>query len=295
MAKKNKDFWDKFSIVSNISMALAVALIGSLFTWHSNILKTDIENDSSLRKHQIDQLNVLYKYFPHLSEGTEDEKRISLIMIHVLNPELFKKLTASMPPSPGVDSAISSIAESLPNDKDIQNLLKAVESRENLQLSVSQPPKTSGNSRGAAALSYAIKEFNKPVFEVPDGSNRSPDIDQYWGATGLSGLPWNMAFVSYCLSKTDGWDDYMKTYHVGALSFWREAKLKGWEVEQPKSGDIFIQIKSGGRGHVGFVQRVKGDSIISIEGNAGNRIKAGKRLLSTINHFVRVPIGAEYK
>jgi hypothetical protein len=42
-------------------------------------------------------------------------------------------------------------------------------------------------------------EHQKPVFEVPDGSNRSSDIDQYWGDTGIKGYPWCCAFVSWAL------------------------------------------------------------------------------------------------
>jgi len=298
MSNENKrDFWDKFSIVSNISVAISVALIGSLFTWHSDILKTTNEAAKAQRKHQIEQLNVLYKYFPHLSSGSEDEKRISLIMIHVLNPELFKNLTASMSPSPGIDGAIYSVAQSVPNDKDIQHMLELVEERNALQLSVSQLPDTEINKRATAAVSYAIAELNKNVVESPEGSNRSLEIDKYWGDTGIIGQPWNMAFVSYCLSQTKNWEKYSKKYHLSVLSFWKEANSKGWSVNKPESGDIFIMIKSQSRGtgHVGFIQRVEGDTLFTIEGNSGNRLKANKRKLSTVNHFVRVPSGDEYK
>ena len=47
-------------------------------------------------------------------------------------------------------------------------------------------------------------------------------------------------------------------------------------------------MKSGGKGHTGFVVGVSkdGKSIYTGEGNCGNRLKIGKRQLNTINHFI---------
>ncbi len=49
-----------------------------------------------------------------------------------------------------------------------------------------------------------------------------------------------------------------------------------------------MQIKSGGRGHTGFVVGVSedGESIYTGEGNCGNRLKIGLRKISSISHFI---------
>ncbi len=44
-------------------------------------------------------------------------------------------------------------------------------------------------SKRTQLLEVIIEEHNKPVFEVPNGANRSPDIENYWGNTGVIGLP----------------------------------------------------------------------------------------------------------
>ncbi len=137
-------------------------------------------------------------------------------------------------------------------------------------------------------LEVIYEEHGKPVFEVPDGSNRSPDIDDYWGPTGVIGLPWCCAFVSWALHEVLGSYPIGGKHHLGVQNMWRNARQLGMEASHPKPGDVFIQIKSGGKGHTGFVVGVSADgqSIYTGEGNCGNRLKIGKRKLSSINHFV---------
>ena len=137
-------------------------------------------------------------------------------------------------------------------------------------------------------LSLIIEEHDKPIFEIPDGSNRSPDIDQYWGNTGVLGQPWCCVFVSWSLLEVLGELPIEGKYHFGVQKMWRAAKRRGLAVEKPKPGDVFIQIKSGGKGHTGFVIGVSGDDreIYTCEGNAGNRIKIGKRSGGSIAHYV---------
>lgn len=132
------------------------------------------------------------------------------------------------------------------------------------------------------------EEHSKPVFEVPDGSNRSTDIDRYWGKTGVIGQPWCCAFVSWVLNDVLGEYPINGKHHLGVQKMWREARQLGFEVHDPKPGDIFVQIKSGGKGHTGFVIGVSPDNqlIYTAEGNCGNRLKIGKRNINTIQHFI---------
>ena len=137
-------------------------------------------------------------------------------------------------------------------------------------------------------LELNYEEHAKPVFEVPDGSNRSPDIDDYWGQTGVIGQPWCCAFVSFALNEALGFYPISGKHHLGVQAMWRAARQANMETSNPKPGDVFVQIKSGGKGHTGFVAGVSedGNSIYTSEGNCGNRLKIGQREKKSINHFV---------
>jgi len=137
-------------------------------------------------------------------------------------------------------------------------------------------------------LELVYEEHAKPVFETPDGSNRSPDIDQYWGPTGVIGYAWCCAFVSWALHETLGIYPIEGTHHLGVQNMWRAARRLEMNTNDPKPGDVFIQIKDGGKGHTGFVVGVSadGDSIYTGEGNCGNRLKIGQRKRDTIDHYI---------
>lgn len=137
-------------------------------------------------------------------------------------------------------------------------------------------------------LEVIYEEHAKPVLEVPDGSNRSPDIDAYWGQTGVIGQPWCCAFVSWALNDVLGFYPVGGKHHLGVQNMWRAARRADMDTPAPKPGDVFIQIKSGGKGHTGFVVGVSEDdeSIYTGEGNCGNRLKIGRRQRSSINHFI---------
>ena len=137
-------------------------------------------------------------------------------------------------------------------------------------------------------LELIFEEHDAPVFEVPDGSNRSSHIDLYWGDTGVIGLPWCCAFVSWALSETFGNYPIGGKHHLGVQRMWRESSRLGLQSGRPKPGDIFIQIKANGKGHTGFVVGASKDEnhIYTCEGNCGNRLKIGKRNKLTINHYI---------
>jgi len=137
-------------------------------------------------------------------------------------------------------------------------------------------------------LAILYSEHEKPVFEVPDGSNRSPDIDRYWGNTGVIGQPWCCAFVSWAVHELLGRYPVGGRHHLGVQNMWREARQLGMAVSTPRPGDLFVQIFSGGKGHTGFVAGVSPDGrhIYTCEGNCGNRLKMGRRRVDTISHFI---------
>jgi hypothetical protein len=150
------------------------------------------------------------------------------------------------------------------------------------------PPSVDGLTEGRKKLLATLaQEHRKPVFEVPDGSNRSKDIDRYFGKTGIVGQPWCCAFVSWALEQALGRFPVGGVHHLGVQRMWVTAKDLGMAVTTPKPGDVFVQIKSKGTGHTGFVIGVSedGKSVFTCEGNAGNRLKYGQRQMSTIHHF----------
>ncbi|MCW8876520.1 MAG: CHAP domain-containing protein [Kangiellaceae bacterium] len=137
-------------------------------------------------------------------------------------------------------------------------------------------------------LEILFEEHAKDVYEIPDGSNSSLEIDKYWGDTGLKAYPWCCAFVSWSLDEVLGRFPIGNKHHVGVMNMWRNARQLGMGTAEPKPGDIFIQDLGRGKGHTGFVISVSSDneSIYTCEGNSGNRLKLGKRNMASINHYI---------
>lgn len=137
-------------------------------------------------------------------------------------------------------------------------------------------------------LEIIYKELIKSISEIPDGSNQSPDINNYWGQTGILGQPWCCAFVSWALNETLGFYPIGGKHYVEVQKMWEAAHRLGMETQDPKPGDIFIQIKSEGYGHTGFIVGVSPDGqlIYTAEGNSGNRLKICQRKRNTIDYFI---------
>lgn len=153
----------------------------------------------------------------------------------------------------------------------------------------------------AQALEVARKEIG--VMEVPLGSNNGPKVRQYLSAVGLPpGYAWCMAFVYWCFNKVPD-NPVIKT--GGVLHFFNNATGKRLhKIDAKKTpltpamilpGDIFIMAYAGGTGHTGFVEKVTGDSIMTIEGNTNNGgsregvgVYARRRKISELRGIVRV-------
>jgi hypothetical protein len=144
-----------------------------------------------------------------------------------------------------------------------------------------------------------LRERQAGVKEDPDGSNWGGGVEKYGGAKGA---PWCCYFWSWGSKRA------LQRYPLGAKlglcrTAWQrahdqgKARTKGEYVPIP--GDAFVMLyrdEAGdltGRGHIGFVLRVevandRATAIDTVEGNAGNRVKVGHRLLSadTIVGFI---------
>lgn len=136
-------------------------------------------------------------------------------------------------------------------------------------------------------LVTAIGEHKKGVAEDPDGANWGDGVTKY--LTGIGPAPWCNFYVSWCYHETFGeWPQGKR--HGHCMTFWNEAKKLGnaktKDKYKPVPGDIFIMLykNSSGRytgsGHTGIVLSRLGDTFNTVEGNAGNRVKVGKRYMS---------------
>lgn len=126
----------------------------------------------------------------------------------------------------------------------------------------------------AASLRIAITQLG--VSEKPKGSNSGPEVDAYLRSIGLGkGYPWCMAFVYWCVEQACKELQGRRNPLVrtgGVLRQWNETRLRKLTVRDRaiKPGDIFIMEFSRGMGHTGFVEKVAGGLIYTIEGNTND-------------------------
>lgn len=145
-----------------------------------------------------------------------------------------------------------------------------------------------------AIIKKAITQLG--VKEIPKGSNAGPEVEIYLKSVGLGkGYAWCMAFVFWVVNevaiKTAIKNPLKKT--AGVLDQYNSRPLLVQKI--PQSGDIFIMDFGKGIGHTGFVEKVVGTQIYTIEGNTnadgsreGYAVSRRKREIKTIKAFLRV-------
>lgn len=132
-------------------------------------------------------------------------------------------------------------------------------------------------------LDLLLAEYRKDVHESPDGSNLGPEINTYWGHTGLLGKPWCCAFVSELLFRS--LDHYpFGRHHTSVSEMVAAAQQMGRVTRSPRPLDIWCQLHSDGTGHTGFGVAIDRDQGVAatMEGNCGNRLKHGRRAFPTL-------------
>lgn len=142
------------------------------------------------------------------------------------------------------------------------------------------PPREQLTPGRLALLDVLVAEYRKDVKEDPDGSNRGPQIDGYWGNTGLLGKSWCCALVSTMLLRALGL--YPFGYHhtsVASMVAWAQAHDRISRV--PKPFDVWARLHPDGTGHTGFATAIDDQAQVfaTLEGNCGNRFKHGRRQL----------------
>ena len=139
-------------------------------------------------------------------------------------------------------------------------------------------------------LQIAIKEIG--VEEVPRGSNWGDGVKKYLNSVGINfPASWCMAFVYYCCTQA-GVKHLVKT--GGVLAQWNKVAA-AYKSQTPSVGCIFIMDYGKGLGHTGFVERIEGDTLHTIEGNTndsgsreGYEVCRRQRKISHCKGFIKV-------
>ena len=149
-----------------------------------------------------------------------------------------------------------------------------------------------------ASLQMAL--LNDGVCEKPKGSNSGPEVNIFLKAVGLGpGSPWCMAFVYWCVNKAaadlDVKNPLQKT--GGVMLQWNTTKCRKLTNRDKgiQPGHIFIMQFGNGTGHTGFVEKIKGGLVYTIEGNTnddgsreGYEVARRQRTLSSIKGFIQL-------
>jgi hypothetical protein len=132
----------------------------------------------------------------------------------------------------------------------------------------------------ATALRIAAEQEARQVREVPRNSNKGPEVSAYLKRAGCPpGNAWCCAFTYWCLDEAakelGRRNPMVKT--AGCLDHWQRAAAAGAKriataraIENPalvQPGMIFVMDHGRGLGHTGFVEKVSGGFLTTIEGN----------------------------
>lgn len=149
-------------------------------------------------------------------------------------------------------------------------------------------------SLSALALEKAKSQIG--VVEIPKGSNKGPEVDQYLKSVGLGpGYMWCMAFVYWCVNeaaKEKGIKNPL--YKTGGVSL-QYNKSHARVSKTPTVGSVLILDYGNGAGHTGLVESIDGFYVNTIEGNTNNdgsregyTVCRHRRKISSIKGFINI-------
>lgn len=122
--------------------------------------------------------------------------------------------------------------------------------------------------------------------EVPSGSNRVKYNEEFYGKPVFgNSYPWCMAFVWWVFREA-GFKLFKTASCTAFVDQYRKASPKQVVTSAYRPGDIAFFDFSGKRSrteHVGIVEKVSGNTVITIEGNtgAGNEANGGSVMRRT--------------
>lgn len=165
------------------------------------------------------------------------------------------------------------------------------------QVLLDMPSQEPSNPIAAASLQSAWLELHKQVFEIPDGSNRNPEIDLYTGMSGkplaIPGPAWCAYFVAWNFAKAPHGSPFGRIGGAQSIAHFCQHNIPGSTIEAPfsdaskiKPGDIAVIANGQDHGHAFHVAAVLDGNIWTVEGNSGNAIRSKKRAISTCKYFI---------
>ena len=115
---------------------------------------------------------------------------------------------------------------------------------------------------GTAAQAIEIAKAEIGYVETPD------NITKYGEFTKANGLPWCGSFCNWVLAQAGVKVHKLVSTAAGAKTF---QDIQRWNTNEPKAGDLaFMDFPHDGVdriSHIGIVVEVKGDKVVTIEGN----------------------------
>jgi hypothetical protein len=158
------------------------------------------------------------------------------------------------------------------------------------------PEQEASNPIAAAALASARVELSKGVHEVPDGSNRGPEVDVY---TGMEGVPlptlgplWCAYFASWNFAKSPGGSPFGRIGGAQSIAHYCLKNIPGSVNDQsthlyvPRCGDLGVIANGQIHGHILQVAACQDGKIWSIEGNSGNAVRMRQRQVEACRWYV---------
>lgn len=145
-------------------------------------------------------------------------------------------------------------------------------------------------------LTSAVLEIARQEIGVHEegGNNRGERVEEYQAAAGgHPGEAWCAAFVSWAFIKAAGalGEDNPMEPCRGALRVWHIAPPEA-KSKTPTPGAIFVIDHGKGLGHVGLVESVAGDHVVTIEGNTnGSGGREGVEVARRIRRFSDINVG----
>ena len=180
------------------------------------------------------------------------------------------------------------------------------------------PVQDASNPIAAAALASAKAEKAKGVHEVPDGSNRGPEVDVY---TGMEGVPlsvlgpaWCAYFASWNFARAPGGSPFGRIGGAQSIVQFCLKNIPGSVIDMtvqisavttmglspaclyvPRCGDLGVIANGQIHGHVIQVAACQDGTIWSIEGNSGNAVRMRKRLAGVCRWYINFDAYAKSK
>jgi hypothetical protein len=110
------------------------------------------------------------------------------------------------------------------------------------------------------------------VHEIPPGSNRGPEVDEFLRSVGLNPddgkYPWCAAFVSHCIRRAASQIPQPLKFRGSARCLRLVELNQDLMLPRAEGVCVFVNLESNTTGHCGFVTGINEDGLLeTLEGN----------------------------